>query len=179
MAFGERKRDAALSFTPAGANALVCVADGAGLWSPLQRLHERTRKRRSPYYCRIDAAAIAGIFCALLFLLMSPAAAPWTRNGFPSICSWPNTPSQCPAHVERTRCWSAFCATDRSTSALEESRGTNCPARFAMGCARALKTESISPSIPARSTSTSKQFWTEYVTPELNASASLRRLIDS
>jgi len=80
MAFGERKRDAALSFTPAGANALVCVADGAGLWSPLQRLHERTRKRRSPYYCRIDAAAIAGIFCALLFLLMSPAAAPWTSK---------------------------------------------------------------------------------------------------
>jgi len=53
---------------------LVCVADGAELWSPLQRLHERARKRRSEYYCRIDGAAFAGIMCALLVLFMTPTA---------------------------------------------------------------------------------------------------------
>jgi biopolymer transport protein ExbD len=73
MAFSKPKRDAALSFTPAGADAPVCVADGAGLWSPLQSLHERTRKRRSQYFCRIDATGLASIFWTLLFVLMAPA----------------------------------------------------------------------------------------------------------
>lgn len=70
MVFSERKRDTTLCLTPAGANALVCVADGAELWSPLQRLHERTRKRRSEYYCQIDPCALAGILWALIFMFL-------------------------------------------------------------------------------------------------------------
>jgi biopolymer transport protein ExbD len=41
-------------------------------------MNERMRKRRSEYYCRIDASAFAGVFCVLLFLFMSPAATPET-----------------------------------------------------------------------------------------------------
>jgi biopolymer transport protein TolR len=73
MAFGKPKRDTTLSFTPAGVNAPVCVADGAELWSPLLCLRERTRKRRSEYFCRIDATGLASIFWTLLFVLMAPA----------------------------------------------------------------------------------------------------------
>lgn len=72
MAFNERRRDPSLSFTPSGMNGVVRVADGAGLWSPVQRMNERTRNRRSEYYCRIDASAFVGIMCALLILLMTP-----------------------------------------------------------------------------------------------------------
>jgi biopolymer transport protein ExbD len=76
MAFSERRRDAGMSLTPAGENALVWVADGSGIWSPLERLRERMRKRRSKYYCRMDPSALAGIFWALFVVLLVAQPSP-------------------------------------------------------------------------------------------------------